>query len=185
MLALSSCAAAPALMSVADFALEKSGLKKPDVPEMQKPPRMIAIKLHAGVNLNSDANGHPLAVVTRIYKLRDLNAFNQAPYDVFLDPQKEKQTLGADIVEVREITLIPGQRYEATEKVAREAGYVGVVALFRAPAAARWRYVFGSEQAERSGVTLGVLSCAMTVAAGDPLGVDGPAQQRLAPVRCA
>ncbi len=30
--------------------------------------------------------------------------------------------------------LVPGQRYEVTEKVPREARHVGIVALFRPPA---------------------------------------------------
>ena len=91
-------------------ALEMVGLKEPEVPEIPeipdalKAPRTITIKLHAGANLNADANGQPLAVVARIYKLKQNAAFQQATYDVFLSPQKEKEVLGAELLEVKEIT---------------------------------------------------------------------------------
>ncbi|HEU4622852.1 MAG TPA: type VI secretion system lipoprotein TssJ [Burkholderiaceae bacterium] len=188
--ALSGCSVAPVLLTVADIALEKSGLKKPEkpekpeVPEIQLPARQVAVRLHAGNNLNTDSNGHALALVARVYKLRDANSFNQAPFDAFLDAQKEKQALGNDLIEVREVTLVPGQRYEVMEKVPRDVAYIGVIALFRAPAPTRWRYVFESAEAEKTGITLGVLSCAMTVASANAAGVDRELQQSLIPVRC-
>jgi type VI secretion system protein VasD len=148
-------------------ALEATGLRKaPELPDAQKPPRAIAIRLHAADKLNVDARGQPLALVARIYKLRQSAAFEQAPYAAFLDPKAEQEALGADLLEVKEVTLVPGQRYEVTEKVTREAGYVGVVALFHAPAARRWRLAFTAADAEQSGMTVGLHACALSVGAG-------------------
>jgi type VI secretion system protein VasD len=159
---LAACAAAP----FASGALQLLGLKAPaEVPDAQKPVRKIAIRLQAADNLNSDAGGRPLALVARIYKLRQNSAFEQAPYDSFLSAQKEKEVLGADLLEVREVMLIPGQRYETVEKVSREAYYVGVVALFRSPAQQRWRLAFEAGAAEKSGISIGAGACAITATA--------------------
>jgi type VI secretion system protein VasD len=153
--------------SLAGSALEAAGMRKaPELPDAQKPPRSVAIRLHAADKLNVDARGQPLALVARIYKLRQSAAFEQAPYAAFLSPHAEKEALGADLIEVKEVTLVPGQRYEVLEKVSREAGYVGVVALFRAPAAQRWRLAFAAADAEQAGLTVGLHACALSVGAG-------------------
>ena len=172
--ALSGCAGG-AVGGLAHAALQMAGLAKPapEVPEAQKPPRSVSIRLHAGQRLNTDPQGRPLALVARIYKLRQSAAFEQAPYDSFLDAQKEKALLGADLLEMKEVLLVPGQRYEIQEKVGREAGYIGVVALFRAPAAQRWRATFAAIDAERDGVTVGLHACARTVGAGAQSSVAG------------
>jgi type VI secretion system protein VasD len=153
--------------AIAGAALDATGLRKaPELPDAQKPPRTVALRLHAADKLNVDAGGQPLALVARIYKLRQNIAFEQAPFAAFLDPAAEKQALGADLLEVKEVTLVPGQHLEMTEKVAREAGYVGVVALFHAPAAQRWRLDFAAPDAEKQGVTVGLHACALSVGSG-------------------
>ena len=168
---LGGCAAAAVAVvsKAADIAIEASGLKKPAIPELQKPPRNVQIKMYAGANLNAGDTRQAVALVTRIYKLRDVNAFRQAAYEAFLNPAREKETLGADLIDVREVLLIPGQRYEVTEKVGREASFIGVVALFATPARERWKVAFGAEEAERTGITIGAHACALTVTVGSAL----------------
>ncbi|MFC5473593.1 type VI secretion system lipoprotein TssJ [Paraherbaspirillum soli] len=185
-LSLGGCAAGAvsAVGSVASSVLQMSGLTKPDIPDAQKPPRTIAIKLHAGSNLNTDSDGKPLALVTRVYKLRQDGAFLQATYDTFTNPQKEKDVLGADLIEVKEVTLVPGQHYEISEKVTREAGFVGVVALFRKPAAQRWKATFPTEPAEKSGIIVGANACALTVGAGVAVSSDNGSNKYSAPTAC-
>jgi len=147
----------------ADAALQATGLRKPPaLPEAQQPPRNIALRLHAAPKLNADKSGQPLALAVRLYALRQKDAFEATPYAAFLDPQAEKQSLGNDLVEVREIMLVPGQRYEVTEKVSREASHVALVALFQRPAAGRWRVVVPASEAERAGLTVGLHACALT-----------------------
>lgn len=180
LLALGGCAAG----SIASTALELVGVRKPpELPDVQKPPRTVAIRLHASPNLNTDAHGHPLALVARIYKLRQSAAFERAAFEGFLDTHTERELLGNDLLEVKEITLIPGQRYEVSEKVSREAYYIGVVALFRAPAEQRWRLAFAAGDAEKSGITIGLHACAMSVGAG-AANATGNINQPLTSVRC-
>lgn len=164
--ALSGCGGV-ALAPLAGAALEAAGLRKaPELPESQKPPRSVPLRLHAAARLNADSRGQPLALAVRLYKLRQKAAFEQMPYAAFLDPQLERERLGADLVEVREIMLVPGQRYELTETVAREAAQIGIVALFHRPAEAGWRAAFSAAEAERDGITVGLHTCAMTVNTG-------------------
>lgn len=163
-LPLAGCAGG-AIGTLANAALQMAGVAKPppELPDAQKPPRNVSIRLHAAQRLNTDAAGRPLALVARIYKLRQSAAFEQAPYDSFLDAQREKAALGADLMEVKEVLLVPGQRYEVQEKVSKEAYFIGVVALFRAPAAQRWRATFAAADAERGGITVGLHACALSV----------------------
>lgn len=168
--ALAGCGGA-ALAPLANAALAAAGLRKPaELPESHKPPRNVPLRLHAARQLNVNAGGQPLALAVRLYKLRQKDAFESTPYAAFLDPRLERESLGADLVEVREIMLVPGQRYEVTEQVAREAGHVGVVALFHHPAAGRWRATVSSADAEKDGLNVGLHACAMSVGAATALG---------------
>lgn len=114
---LSGCAAGVTVLgAAANAALQASGLGKPDLPDAQKPPRNVGLTLFAAPNLNAANDKRPLALVVRLYTLKDPTSFQQAPFDAFTDPAKEKTTLGGDLLGVREVTLIPGQRYVVTEK---------------------------------------------------------------------
>lgn len=146
--------------------------------------RKVTLRLHAGDVLNTDANGRSLSVVARIYKLRDKTAFASAPYSDFqeLKPSKAPE-FAADVVDVREVVLTPGKQYDVIETVGADAPYFAVVALFRAPAPQRWRFVFDSKSAAATGVTMGVHACALSVGAGNALDA-APEVQRVAGVRC-
>lgn len=148
-------------------ALEAIGLRKPaPLPDALQPPRNVALHLHAAPRLNVDARGQPLALLLRIYKLRQRTAFEQAPYAAFLSAQAEREALGADLVEVKEVTLVPGQHLDLGEQLARDAAWLGIVALFHAPAESAWRADFAAADAERGGITLGLHACSLSVGAG-------------------
>lgn len=161
--------------------LEAAGLRKPpSLPESQLAPRNVVLRLHAAKRLNVDARGQSLALLVRVYKLRQRTAFEQAPYAAFLSPQGEREALGADLVEVRELTLVPGQQLELNEKLPREVGWLGVVALFYSPPPQGWRLAFAGSEAEQAGVTIGLHGCAMSSSGANV----GPAAARGGLVRC-
>jgi type VI secretion system protein VasD len=161
-------------------ALDAVGLRKqPDLADALKAPRTVGIKLNAAPSLNVDGNGRSLALVARIYKLKQNSAFEQAPFAAFLTPQAEKDALGADLLEVKEVTLIPGQKLELQEKVSKDAYFLGVVALYRTPDPQRWRLSFPAAEAEKSGVAIGAYGCALAVGDGAQ-----PTTIKRAPVRC-
>lgn len=187
---LASCSlGTQVLAGAAGGALEALGIKPSNVPDAQKPPRQVPLRLYAGSNLNAANDNRAAALVVRVYTLKETTAFMQAPFDAFLDPAREKQALGSELVNVREITLIPGQRYEALEKVSREAGAIGVVALFRSPAPQRWKFAFDAARGEKSGITIGLHACAMTLTVGEALapndGVPRSALNLLSPTSCS
>lgn len=163
--------AVEAVGAAKDKALEVVGLKKeiPELPESALPARKVLLRIQASDSLNVDADGRSLALVTRVYKLKSAQAFLSTPYEAFGNVAREKEHLGEDIVEVRDLQLVPGQRYEVQDKVAREAGYIGVVALFRAPAPQRWKYAFSAEAAQKTGITLGAHACSLSVSMGAPV----------------
>jgi len=177
-----------AIGKVASEALESVGLKKSDIPDAQKPPRTVQISLSAGNNLNASQN-QPLAVLVKIYKLKNATTFMQASLNNLTDAASEKAFLGADLLEERDITLLPGQQYTVAEKVSREADAIGVVALFHSPAPRRWKFVFDAARAEKTGIKLGVHACAMTVVAGEvstpPGALKEEALNQLALVKCS
>jgi type VI secretion system protein VasD len=161
--------------------LEATGLRKPPpLPDAQLPPRSVALRLHAAKRLNLDGRGQSLALLVRVYKLRQRAAFEAAPYAAFLSPQAEREALGADLLEVRELTLVPGQQLELDEKLSREAGWLGVVALYHSPQQQGWRLAFAASEAEQAGVTIGLHACAMTSSGAGA----SPAAARGGLVRC-
>jgi type VI secretion system protein VasD len=175
------------LSKMADLALEAVGLQKSaasESPDRQKPARKVALRLHAGTNLNAGVTGTPLSLITRVYKLRQTTVFYATPYDDFLSPEKEKAALGADLIEVREFNLVPGQMYEVTETVSREAGYIAVVTLFMSPAPKRWRIAFSAADAEAAGITLGLHACSLTLGKGAASDLGKLADSGNSPARC-
>lgn len=178
------------LGSIAGKALEVVGLKKPEaeqdeskVPLAQLPDRRIRWRVHASSSLNVTESGDSLAVVTRYYQLKSPEAFLNAPAAVFGNPDTEREALGDDLVSVREVMLVPGRQHDVFERVPRNIGYVGVVALFRQPANGRWRHAFDATRAELSGINLGVHACALSVQQGRPLDLSADEARRVT-VRC-
>lgn len=88
-----------------------AGLRMPtELPDTLQAPRHVALQLQAASRLNVSASGQSLSLVARIYKLRQKAAFENAPFTAFLDPASERRALGADLIEAREVTLVPGQQ---------------------------------------------------------------------------
>lgn len=145
----------------------------------------VVIRLHAGDLLNTDTNGRSLPVVARIYELSGKDAFMRAPATVFnIDRSQWPSELAGEVLGVKEVVLTPGQHFDATETLPEGTRYVGVVALFRAPAPGRWRHVFDAKAAAQGELTLGVHACALSVANGQAL--DAPLEMtRLAGVQCS
>jgi type VI secretion system protein VasD len=185
-LVLSGCASG----GLVDKSLELVGLKKPEVPagldgDLPKLPsqRKVTLRIHAGQVLNTDPGGRALSLITRVYSLRGTTQFSQATYAMFAATGTERPPYQDDVVSMKEVVLTPGQKYEVVETLAGEATHIAVVALFRSPDSQRWRFVFEAKPAVASGITLGAHACALSVAAGEPVGTP-PEALRLAGVQC-
>jgi type VI secretion system protein VasD len=173
-----------------DKGMELVGLKKPELPagletELQKIElqRKVTLRIHAGQLLNTDTAGRPLSLVARVYKLRSTSQFNQATYAMFTAAGNDKSSFADDVISIQEIVLTPGQKYEVVETLPTSTSHLAVVALFRAPDSQRWRFVFDTRAAAKTGITLGAHACAMSVSQGEPVGVQADTL-RLAGVQC-
>ena len=164
------------LDNMADKGLEVIGFKKPElppVPESAMPPRKMNLQLVSSSSLNTESSGQSLSLVVRVYKLKATTAFLNAPFETFGDPAKEKAALGAELIESKEVVLLPGQKRAINEKWAREAPFVGVVGLFMTPASERWRYAFELDSLLGDDpIVLGAHACTLSVAKGKPVGVS-------------
>ncbi|GAB4062469.1 hypothetical protein GCM10028811_31310 [Uliginosibacterium sediminicola] len=135
--------------------------------------------------MNADAKGRPFAIVLKVYKLRNDSSFISSPYETLNNAALEKQTLGSDLIDSRELVLTPGQQLEFKEKLPQEVGYVAIAAFFRAPAAERWRYSFATSEPNPAGISLGIHACALTVSQGTPHAAGGGDPRSLNGVSCA
>jgi len=124
--------------------------------------RELPVYLHAGGNLNAGDGQRALSLVVRVYQLRASERFEEAPFEVFLDAQRERDVLGDELIRVTEVLLAPGQRHELVEPLPADGSHIGVVALFRQPAQTRWRLTFDASDAGEEGITVGLHACAMT-----------------------
>jgi len=190
LLSTGGCASSSGSGGILDKAMEVVGFSKPAPPEINadtiklpSKPKTVTLRLHAADIVNTDSSGRPLALVARVYKLRSATALMQAPYDAFKDSTSERMLLGNDIVESREVVLTPGKKYEVIETMPSDATQIAVVALFRAPDPQRWKFVFDTQGAIKTGITLGLHACAMSVAEGDPIGASNEVR-RLAGMQC-
>lgn len=168
----------------AEIALSAAGITIPDNAALPKAPKTIKVRLEAARDLNADEAGQGLSAIVRLYKLKDRNAFMSAQLGAFGNPEKEKQAFGSDLMEMRELTLSPGQTLELSEKMTGEMAYLGVATLFRSPDPKRWRFAFATAEAEPSGITLGLHSCAMTATSAAPSGMDLHEAALLSSVKC-
>ncbi|MFD0739817.1 type VI secretion system lipoprotein TssJ [Lysobacter koreensis] len=174
------CASQGGVGGMVGKTLEAVGLKG-QAPREQAVP----LRLYAGDNLNAGKDKRGLALVVRVYQLRGAQRFEQAPFEAFLDEASEKAALGDDLIKATEILLMPGQRHELAETVAAEGSHLGAVALFRAPVANRWRFVFDARKAAKDGITLGLHACAMTTTSPALITALASPPHSLSAVNCA
>lgn len=160
---LAGCASAGKTM---DKAMSAIGLGKPETPTPGSTKVNLPVHIFAGGNLNAGSGKKPLALVVKVYQLRSLQRFEQTPFDSFLDADKERAALGDDLVSSHETLVLPSQHYDITETLPDDVPYLGIVALFRAPAAQRWRYAYDVKASMPAGVTLGAHACALSSTAG-------------------
>ncbi|MDR1075784.1 MAG: type VI secretion system lipoprotein TssJ [Xanthomonadaceae bacterium] len=180
-LALGGCASSGGSPSGGPLAkvLEAVGLRR-----AADAPKEIPVSLYAGANLNSGNDGQALAVVVRIYRLRQAQRFEQAPFSAFLDEASERAAFGDDLIGTTEIVLQPGQRHEITERLPADAEVLGIVALFRAPAQNRWRLAFDSAASVKKGITIGLHACALTSTSGSLITQLNEEPHSLATAKC-
>jgi type VI secretion system protein VasD len=156
--------------------------KDPSPPIADQPVR-IPVRMQASESLNVDGQGRSLSLVARVYKLKGVQAFLSAPHEAFTSPAREREVLGEDLIEARDVQMLPGQHREWREILPPDATHLGIVALFHRPSAQGWRLAFETGHAARTGLSLGLHACSLSVAIGLPIGPPSAAIPP-APARC-
>jgi type VI secretion system protein VasD len=142
--------------------LQAVGLEKTSEPVGQQ----LQMRIFTARNLNAGNGDKALALVVKVYYLRSLSRFNAMSFDTFLSKKKVRSALGDDLIDSREMLLLPNQRYVSVEHLPATARYLGVVALFRSPSSLRWRFAYDAARSSKAGITLGMHACAMSSTSG-------------------
>lgn len=110
----------------------------------------VVLTVDGGKELNLDESGQPLSVVVRMYQLTSLERF------VSVDPERlweaPEDSLGATLLDVRELTLLPGMGQIERWPMVAKAQYIGVAAFFRSGADTRWKVAFGADSFRKDGI---------------------------------
>lgn len=178
--------AVDAASAITSGALRLVGLapKEPSPPVAARPMR-IDVRMQASESLNVDDQGRSLSLVARVYKLKGVQAFLSAPHDAFTSPERERELLGEELIEARDVQMLPGQHREWREMIPPDATHLGIVALFHRPSTHGWRLAFETAPAAKTGLSLGLHACSVSVAIGVPVGSGAPpASTPLSPARC-
>lgn len=150
----------------------------------------VTVDIYGGSNLNADDKGRPMALVVKLYRLKDPDAFQRASVEDLSTNAKDHETLGDDLVDVKELVLTPGQQIEREQVLSSEVKYLGVMAEFRNPFKERWKFVFADKNFAVKGkntkrnVVIGAHECAMTVSEGIPYQPQGTNPSSLGGVVC-
>jgi len=80
-----------------------------------------------------------LPVVVRIYQLKNKERLEQADFRSLW--KSDREVLGADFLDRREIILNPGENIQIDVDLMEESAFVAVMALFRKTEGKSWRQV--------------------------------------------
>lgn len=100
-------------------------------------PTLINVAINVHANANPDMRNRPSPVVVKFYELKSLAAFSTADFFSIFD--RDKETLGAELLARDEFQLQPGDKLQFDRRPQAESLYVGVIAAFRDLEHAEWR----------------------------------------------
>ena len=81
-------------------------------------PTMVQAALDVQPTVNPDSRGRPSPIVIRLYALKSLGAFNSAAF--FSLFEKDKDTLGSELVDSEEFQLMPGKSARSRRNSSRK-----------------------------------------------------------------
>ena len=143
------------MLGVVMFAL-LAGCAKPPPP-----PTVIKAVISAQGNVNPDARNRPSPVTVRVYGLKSRAIYDTA--DFFALYEKDKETLGADLVFKEEFQMMPGENKSLDKLVPGDVVYLGVFAAFRDLERAQWRRVVTVAPQKTSTVQISLDRSSVTV----------------------
>jgi type VI secretion system protein VasD len=106
-------------------------------PPPPPPPTVIKGAIEASSLVNPDIRGRPSPIVVKLFELKTVGVFDGA--DFFALFERERDTLGAELVSREEFQLRPGDRQPLQRQLQADTRYIGVVAAYRELERTRWR----------------------------------------------
>lgn len=105
----------------------------------------VDVTIDAARDLNPDARGRPSPVALKLFELKSLTAFERADFFSLFD--RERETLGAELVARDDFVVKPGDHLTQERKVAKETRFLGLLVGYRDLERAQWRLAIPIEQA--------------------------------------
>jgi type VI secretion system protein VasD len=129
----------PTKLAIAALALGAAALASCATPKPPPPPppTLLNAELVAGADVNPDRSGRPSPVMVKLYELKSIAAFQSA--DFFSLFERDKEALGAELVDREELAMVPGSRRQLSREAKPDTRYFAVVAAFRDLERAHWR----------------------------------------------
>ena len=115
-------------------------------------PTVVQVLLDVQPNVNPDSRGRSSPVIMRLYEIKSLAAFNTADFFSIFD--RDKETLGAELLAREEFQLRPGEKRQFNKQLQPETRYVGVIAAFRDLERSQWRTAVAVTPNKTSGVLI-------------------------------
>ncbi|MBU2447864.1 MAG: type VI secretion system lipoprotein TssJ [Gammaproteobacteria bacterium] len=185
---LSGCAQLSAIQlagSAVGMVLEATGVTKKENADPSKITRDLNLRIDTGNQLNLTSAGKPLSLVAKIYVLRAADKYKDMTYQQIAAGETDKETLGEELVSVKEVVLLPGKSYDIKLKVPGDATTIGVAGMFRAPYQNRWKLAFDNKLSFDNGITIGAHACAFNATKGALVEEISPASFRsLVGIQC-
>jgi len=111
-------------------------------------PLDVKLTIEAAPGVNPDQRGRPSPVALKLFELKSLTNFERADFFSLFD--RDRETLGPELVARDEMVLKPGDRIAQERKLAPEVRFIGVLVGYRDLERSQWRLSIPVETA-RSG----------------------------------
>jgi len=132
----------------------------------------LAVASHS--NVNPDHSGRPSPVIVKIYEMRSDLAFKQSDFiPLFMTPV---QVLGADLLAVDELVLVPGEARRITYEPAEKTRFLGILAGFRQMERAAWKTVTPIDSGTENTVGIELTDTTLALVAADTAAGWDPAE---------
>lgn len=97
----------------------------------------VRVVISADPKVNLDIDGQSLPTPISFWQLKDIAPMSEASFEDIWE--RSEATLGNSVVEVKEVTIFPGQKHKEDYLIAEETVYVAATAIFRKPEGTSWR----------------------------------------------
>lgn len=123
----------------------------------------VQLKAVAAANVNPDVRKRPSPIVIRVYELKARTQFDAL--DFISLTERDKDTLGADLLSREEFVLRPGETKAMVKKVSPDAKFIGITAGYRDLERAQWRAATAIQGQSSTDFVIKVDALAVSIAA--------------------